>query len=164
MDNGLQNIYMIAFFGSFGAKSLLGRGKFVCNVNGNLNSLWVNKLFFPILYKVHNLHILKDFYLAFLKRICTRSSWLKYHSVRCSKMMDEKNDIASLLKAILSWLLYKEIIIICHCRIQHDILNESLFYNYNAWFIQALYSCICACKKNYYYMMDWWFEGHCKPN
>jgi hypothetical protein len=38
MDKGLQNVYMAALFGSFGAKSLFGGGKLVCNIYGNPNS------------------------------------------------------------------------------------------------------------------------------
>jgi hypothetical protein len=38
MDKGLQNVYMAALFGSFGAKSLSGGGKLVCNIYGNPNS------------------------------------------------------------------------------------------------------------------------------
>jgi hypothetical protein len=39
MDNGLQNAYMAAFFGRFGAKSLLGGRKFVHDINP-----WKSKL------------------------------------------------------------------------------------------------------------------------
>ena len=44
--DGFQNAYMVALFGSFGAKSLSGWGKLVCNVYGNPNSPRVDNLFF----------------------------------------------------------------------------------------------------------------------
>jgi hypothetical protein len=40
---------MAAFFGSFGANSLSSRRNFVRNVNGNPNSLRVDKLFFQLI-------------------------------------------------------------------------------------------------------------------
>jgi hypothetical protein len=62
---------MVALFGSFGAKSLSGGGKLVCNIYGNPQA---DKLFFLNLYKVYNLYILMDFYLVLLRRVCPRSS------------------------------------------------------------------------------------------
>ena len=64
---------MASLFGSFGAKSLLGRGKLVSSFYRNPNSLQTSKLIFPKLYKVYNLYILMDFYLVLLRRVCTRS-------------------------------------------------------------------------------------------
>jgi hypothetical protein len=58
----------------FGAKSLSGGRKLVCNIYGNPNFLSTDKLFFLNLYKVYNLYILMDFYLVLLRRVCPRSS------------------------------------------------------------------------------------------
>jgi hypothetical protein len=55
---------MAALFGSFGAKSLFGEGNLVRNIYKNPNSLQVDKHFIFKLYKVYNLHILMDFFLA----------------------------------------------------------------------------------------------------
>jgi hypothetical protein len=74
MDKGLQNVYMVALFGSFGAKSLSGGEKLVHNIYGNPNSPRANKLFFLNLYKVYNLYILIDFYLVLSREVCPRSS------------------------------------------------------------------------------------------
>jgi hypothetical protein len=74
MDKGLQNVYMAALFGSFGAKSLSNRGKLVHNIYGNPNSPRADKLFFLNLYKVYNLYILMDFYLVLLREVYPRSS------------------------------------------------------------------------------------------
>jgi hypothetical protein len=63
MDDSLQNAYMLALFGSFGIQSISNGGKSIRNVYGNPNFLRGNKLFFPSLYRVHNLYILMDFYL-----------------------------------------------------------------------------------------------------
>jgi hypothetical protein len=63
MDRGLQNVYMATLFGSFGAKSLSGGGKLVCNIYENPNSPQTDKLFFLNSYKLYNLYILMDFYL-----------------------------------------------------------------------------------------------------
>jgi hypothetical protein len=46
----------------FGTMSLFGGGKIVQDKNGNPNPPQENKLFFPNLNKLHNLHILMDFY------------------------------------------------------------------------------------------------------
>ena len=73
--NNFQNTYMGAFFVSFGTKILSCGDKFIQDKIGNPNSLWMNKPFFPKLYKLYNLYILMDFYLALLKKICPRSSW-----------------------------------------------------------------------------------------
>jgi hypothetical protein len=74
MNKGLQNVYMVALFGSFGAKSLSDGGKLVHNIYGNPNSPQVNKLFFLNLYKVYNLYILMDFYHVLSREVCSRSS------------------------------------------------------------------------------------------
>jgi hypothetical protein len=74
MDMGLQNIYMVVLFGSFGAKSLSGGKKLVRNIYGNPNSHRVDKFFFLKLYKVLNLYILMDFYLVLSREVCPRSS------------------------------------------------------------------------------------------
>jgi hypothetical protein len=55
---------------SFDAKSLFGGRKFVHNIYGNPNLPRVDKLFFPNLYKLHNLYILMDFYIVFLREVC----------------------------------------------------------------------------------------------
>jgi hypothetical protein len=57
MDKGLQNVYMAALFGSFGAKSLSSGGKLVRNVYGIPNSPQADKLSFLNLHKVYNLYI-----------------------------------------------------------------------------------------------------------
>jgi hypothetical protein len=59
---------MVVLFGSFGAKSFFGRGKYVCYIGGNPNSLEGDNFFFPNLFK---LCILMDFYLVLL-RVCPR--------------------------------------------------------------------------------------------
>ena len=73
-DNGLQNVYMAALFGTFDAKSLFSGGKLVHNINGNPNSPWEDKLFFLNLYKVYNLYILMD-----LCHVATLPSGLMAH-------------------------------------------------------------------------------------
>jgi hypothetical protein len=70
MDKGLQNVYMVALFGSFGAKSLFSGGKLVHNIYGNPNSHRADKLFFLNLYKVFNLYILMNFYLVLSREVC----------------------------------------------------------------------------------------------
>jgi hypothetical protein len=41
--NSLQNVFMVMLFGSFVAKSLSTRRKFIHNINGNPNSLQGDK-------------------------------------------------------------------------------------------------------------------------
>jgi hypothetical protein len=60
-DNAFQNTYMEALFMSFGPKNMAGGWKFVHNIIENPNFSWEDKLFFPNLYKLHNLYILMDF-------------------------------------------------------------------------------------------------------
>jgi hypothetical protein len=84
--NNLQNSYMVVCFVSFGTKSLFDRRKFVHNINGNPNSPQVNTLFFPNLYKVHNMYILMDFYLVLSKGVYPRSSQPKGHSAKCPSL------------------------------------------------------------------------------
>jgi hypothetical protein len=67
---------------SFGVKILSGGGKFVHNICGNLNSRQADKLFFPNLYKLHNLFILIDFYLVLLREVFPRSFQPHNHSVK----------------------------------------------------------------------------------
>jgi hypothetical protein len=61
---GIKMPIMTIFFGSFDAKSLSNGRKFVHNIYRNPNCPHTNKLFFPNFYKLHNLCILMDFYLA----------------------------------------------------------------------------------------------------
>jgi hypothetical protein len=60
---------MAILFVSFGAKSLASGQKFVHDINENPNSFQEEKLFFPNLYKLHNLYILMNFYLVFLRGV-----------------------------------------------------------------------------------------------
>jgi hypothetical protein len=46
-DNTYQNVYMVALFVSFGAKSLSSGTKFVRNIDGSPSSSQVGKLFLP---------------------------------------------------------------------------------------------------------------------
>lgn len=53
-SNNFQNVYVVALFASFDAKSLYNGRKFIEDKNGNPNSPQTNKLFFPNSYKLHN--------------------------------------------------------------------------------------------------------------
>jgi hypothetical protein len=54
-------------FCKFDVKCFSGGEEFVHNIYGNPNSHQEDKLFFPNLYKLHNFHILMDFYLVLLR-------------------------------------------------------------------------------------------------
>ena len=49
---GLQSAYMVALFGTFGAKNLTSREEFGCIKNGNPNSSREVKLFFNKILKI----------------------------------------------------------------------------------------------------------------
>jgi hypothetical protein len=72
-SNALQNTYMVVLFGSFGTKNLARARKLIHNINRNPNSNEEDKLSSNF-HKHHNLHILMDFHLVLLKRVCLRSS------------------------------------------------------------------------------------------
>jgi hypothetical protein len=55
-------------------------GKSLYNINGNPNSPQDDKLFIPNLCKLHNPHILMDFYLVLFVRVLF---WLDGHSAKC---------------------------------------------------------------------------------
>jgi hypothetical protein len=82
VDKGLQNVYMAALFGSFGAKILSSGGKIVHNIYGNPNSCRADKLFFLNLYKVYNLYILMNIYRVLQREDCLRSSQPHGQSVK----------------------------------------------------------------------------------
>jgi hypothetical protein len=69
LANALQNAYMAPLLVNFASKNLFSVGKFVHNFNGDSNSPRADKLFFPNLYKSHNLYILLNFYLALSRRL-----------------------------------------------------------------------------------------------